>query len=71
MEAPIIGKICMDQMAIDLTSIPDAKVGTVVTIFGKDNQKFHSIEDFAYESGSITNEIVSRLGSRLKILYIN
>ena len=70
-EAPIIGKICMDQMAIDLTNIPDAKIGSVVTVFGKENQKIHSIEDFAYECGSISNEIVSRLGSRLKILYIN
>ena len=71
MKAPIIGKICMDQMAIDLTNIPDAKVGTVVTIFGKENQKFHSIEEFAYESGSITNDIVSKLASPFKILYIN
>src|SRR5699024_10605680 len=32
---PIIGKICMDQMMVDLTSIPEAKVGDTVVLIGE------------------------------------
>lgn len=28
-QAPVVGKICMDQLAVDVTDIPDVKVGTV------------------------------------------
>ena len=69
--APIVGKICMDQMTIDITDIPDVKIGTVVHIFGQGGEHSNRVEDIADECGSITNEVLSRLGSRLKIVYIN
>ena len=35
--APVVGKICMDQLMIDLTNIPDVEEGQICTIFGADN----------------------------------
>jgi alanine racemase len=34
--APIRGRICMDQCMVDVTEIPEAKVGSVVTLMGRD-----------------------------------
>ena len=34
--APIIGRICMDQLMVDLTGIPEARVGDEVVLFGKE-----------------------------------
>lgn len=63
--APIIGRICMDQLLVDITDIPDVKSGDVAVVIGKSGLKEISVYDLAEESGSITNEVLSRLGSRL------
>lgn len=60
--APIIGRVCMDQMVVDVTDIENVMQGDIVTIIGKDI----TIEDLAEKSDSITNELLSRLGSRLE-----
>ncbi|TYQ15050.1 UNVERIFIED_CONTAM: serine/alanine racemase [Acetivibrio alkalicellulosi] len=62
---PIISKICMDQMIIDITDIPNVKSGDIVTIIGEDGERITS-EEIARSSGTITNELLSRLGSRLE-----
>ncbi len=65
--AKIVGRICMDQTAVDVTDIDNVKVGTAVTIIGDGI----SAEAVAEESGSITNELLSRLGRRLKIVTVD
>ena len=65
---PIIGRICMDQLAIDLTDIADVAVGDVVTIIGKDGNDELISADVADHAGSISNELLSRMGRRLKII---
>ena len=37
-EAPIIGRICMDQMIVDITDLPDVKSGDIVVFIGKSGQ---------------------------------
>jgi serine/alanine racemase len=64
---PIIGRICMDQLAIDLTDIADVAVGDV-TIIGKDGNDELISADVADHAGSISNELLSRMGKRLKII---
>lgn len=65
--APIIGRICMDQLAVDVTDIPNAAVGDIAVLIGKDGKCELSAEGVADCSGSITNELLSRMGRRLKI----
>ena len=65
-KARIVGRICMDQTSVDVTDIENVKEGTEVTVIGEGI----SAETVAEESGSITNELLSRLGRRLKIFTI-
>ena len=67
--APVAGRICMDQMLIDVTEIPEAAPGDVVTIIGKDKEEFQSAEEVARTCGMISNELLSGLGSRLERYY--
>jgi serine/alanine racemase len=68
--APIIGRICMDLMVIDVTKIDGAKAGDIVTVIGRDGEETIRCEDLAESCGTITNEILSRLGPRLPRLFI-
>ncbi len=61
--ARVIGRICMDQMMIDVSNIEEIKQGDVVTIIGK--EKLISCEYVSNQATTITNELLSRLGSRL------
>ena len=63
--APIIGRICMDQTIIDITDIPTVKEGDIAIIIGKSGNTEITAYDIAEQTGTITNEVLSRLGSRL------
>lgn len=69
-KAPIIGRICMDQLVVDVTGINDVKPNDIVTIIGKDGKEQIYCEDFAVQCGTISNEILCRLGSRLGYIFI-
>jgi len=60
----VIGRICMDQMLIDITNLASIKVVDIVTIIDKD--KKISAEEVSDKADTITNELLCRLGSRLK-----
>lgn len=68
--APIIGRICMDQLVIDITDIHDVKRGDMATLIGKDGSEVITSEEVAAASGTITNELLSRLGERLEKVYL-
>lgn len=61
---PIIGRICMDQLTIDVTDVPDVHTADIVTLLGCDKTKRITAEEWAEQTGSITNEILSRLSPR-------
>lgn len=62
--APIIGRICMDQLTVDVTEVPDLHTADVVTLLGCDKIKRITAEEWAKKTDSITNEILSRLSLR-------
>ncbi len=63
--APIIGRICMDQTIVDVSNIPRVQAGNVAIIIGKSGALEITADHVAEQCGTITNEILSRLGSRL------
>ncbi|MGM9606039.1 MAG: serine racemase VanT catalytic subunit [Oscillospiraceae bacterium] len=65
-EAPVIGRICMDQTLIDVTEIPNVNAGDIAVIIGRSGQREITVYDLAEETGTITNEVLSRLGTRLE-----
>lgn len=64
-KAPIIGRICMDQTLIDVTDIPNVNQGDIAVIIGKSGEHELTAYDVAERTGTITNEVLSRLGKRL------
>ncbi len=69
--APIVGRICMDQMVVDITKIAGVRAGDIVTVMGKQKDKEISASAIAEEAGTITNELLSRVGSRLPEVICN
>ena len=68
--APVIGRICMDQLLADVSGIVGVKQGDVVTLIGRDGSAEIRCEDFAGWCGTISNEILCRLGGRLGRIYL-
>lgn len=65
-KVPIIGRICMDQLFIDVTTVHDAKAGDEVVLIGRSGHMEICVSEIADDSHTITNEILSRLGNRLE-----
>lgn len=65
-KAAVIGRICMDQMLVDATDIPDITSGDEVVLIGRSGKEQIPAEAYAEWTDSITNEVVSRLGLRLE-----
>jgi serine/alanine racemase len=65
-KAPIVGRICMDQLMVDITKIPYVHIGDIVTLIGEDGTEVITAEQVAANAGTITNELLCRLGSRIK-----
>ena len=65
--APIIGNICMDNFMVDITDIPDAKIGDEVILWDNDKIK---IEDIADGCGTINYEILCGVQNRIPRKYI-
>ena len=65
---PIIGRICMDQLAIDITDTEGVAVGDTATLIDNQENSLLSTPCVAERSDSISNEILSRMGARLPIV---
>lgn len=70
--APMIGKICMDFMMVDLTDIPQASIGDPVLIFGEDEYgNYLSAEELAASGDSIVHELITCLGPRIHRIFVH
>jgi len=66
---PVIGRLCMDQMMVDVTEVKEVRSGDIATVLGRDGAALIRAEDLAEQCGTITNEFLARLGSRLPLIY--
>ena len=70
-KAPMIGKICMDYMMVDITEIEAAQIGDTALLFGEDeNGHYLAPEELANSGGSIVHELMTCLGPRIRRLFI-
>ncbi len=69
--APIIGRICMDQMMVDVTHIKNVKIEDEVTLVGKDGENVLTMEEVAETAGSFNYEFACGIGNRVKRVYID
>ena len=68
-KAPILGRICMDQMMVDVTDIPGLSVGTPVTLIGKNGDFTISVEEISAVADSFNYEFVCGISRRVPRLY--
>ncbi len=66
----VCGRICMDQLVVDVTNMENIRVGDEVVFIGRSQNREITAEEMAERVGTITNELLSRLGSRLERKYI-
>ena len=69
-KAPILGRVCMDQMMVDVTGIPDAKEGDPVVLMGRDGEESIPVERIAGEADSFNYEFVCGVGRRVPRYYL-
>jgi alanine racemase len=69
--APIIGRVCMNTTFIDVTDIPEAHVGSHVTLIGRCGEASISADDWATWASTINYEIVARLPREVPRTYIS
>lgn len=67
---PIIGRISMDMTTVDVSGIPDARPGDVVTLIGRDLDSEITVDEVAERCGTISYEILTGLTPRLPRIYL-
>jgi alanine racemase len=63
--APIVGRVCMDQTMLDVTTIPDVRQGDEVVLVGEQGKERITAEDVAERLGTINYEVVSEILARV------
>lgn len=66
-----IGRICMDMCMVDISRVPEAKVGDVVTIFGEDGGDSIEVSDFSRRLNTISYEILCDINKRIPRIYLD
>ena len=59
--APVVGRVCMDVVMVDVTDVPGVREGDVATLIGRDGDDAVRAEDLAELAGTINYELLSRL----------
>ncbi len=68
--APLIGAVSMDTITVDVTGVAGVEVGDVVTIIGADGDQRITAEEVAEWSGTISYEVLTAIGPRVKRVYL-
>lgn len=67
----IVGRVCMDQLMIDVTDVPEAVSGDIVTLIGRDGDDIITADDLASMYGTIGYEVVCGISKRVPRIYID
>lgn len=66
---PIVGRVCMDQLMIDVTEVPEVKRGDTVTLMGREGKERITAEEIGALSHSFHYEMVCNVGKRIPRVY--
>lgn len=66
---PILGRVCMDQFMVDVSSLPDVKEGDVVTLIGVDGAEEITVEQLCDLYGGFRYEMICDIGKRVPKEY--
>ena len=68
--APVLGKICMDQVMLDVTHIPGVQAGDLVTVAGRDGEQQITFDELAALSDTINYDRTCSLAPRIPRVYL-
>ena len=70
-EAPILGRVCMDQLMVDVTHIPETKLEDTVILIGKSGDAQITVEQLAAAADSFNYELVCGISRRVPRIYVS
>ena len=68
-KAPILGRVCMDQLMVDVTDIPEVKQGDTVVLVGRSGSEEITVEQIAAAADSFNYEFVCGISRRVPRIY--
>lgn len=68
--APMVGIVSMDVTMIDVTDVPDAAIGDVVTIYGTDGEHVRPANVIARSIGTVTSDLLCAVSQRVPRYYL-
>ncbi len=68
--APVIGRVSMDMCTLDVTHIPDCKVGDEVVLLGRQQDEYISANEIAAKAKTISYEVLCALGKRAPRIFL-
>lgn len=69
-KAPIVGRVCMDQLMVDVSEIDDVCLGTEVILLGKSGKEVLTADELANLYGTIGYEVVCGISKRVERVYV-
>ncbi len=66
----IIGRVSMDMAAVNLTGVPQARIGNEVTLIGKQDQEEIAAGEIAKKIGTISYEVLTRINPLIKRIVV-
>ncbi len=70
-KAPILGRICMDQMMVDVTDIPEAQLNDRVVLVGSYDGETITMEEISAAADSFNYEFVCGISRRVPRIYVS
>ncbi len=67
--APVVGRVCMDTVMIDVTDIRDVDYKSEVVLLGRQGKERITADDIADETGTIAYEVLTSVGPRIQRVY--
>ena len=67
--APVIGRVCMDQLMLNVSDVDKVEEGSIVTAFGEDEGEKITVDELALKIGTINYEITCLVGKRVPRIY--
>ncbi len=67
--APVVGRVCMDTIMVDITDIPEVTCKSEVVLIGKQGKEIITAEDIAEKTGTIHYEVLTSISQRVKRIY--
>jgi len=67
---PLLGRVTMDLIVIDVSGLDDVEVGDDVVLMGRDGTEEIPCSELGEKAGTITWEIVTRIGARVRRVYV-